>query len=382
MVETAVIVVLLVALSISLLFLFLKKDVGLTRLTEGVLAKEKQLHAAIEGLSDGVVVMDKVFKVVVANPAVFSILQLNHPLDTSDFNIFYIVNNFDKSYRLDEAVADVFERGHSRTLHEVKYNSKLLSITVFPVRIKGVILGAGLVFHDRSEEQELQKLRDDFTAMIVHELRSPLALISGTSNLLMRRSGELSHEQVTEMLGSVKSSTDDLLGMVDEILDAAKAQSGKFEIQKAANDINKLIEKESKYFSGLATEHNIKFNLNLNTSIIHFPFDYLRISQVLSNLLSNAFKFTQEGYICVKSDLQNGDAIVSVEDTGVGVQDKDKGRIFEKFVQARFQGVRAEKGTGLGLVIAKGIVEAHGGRIWVEDNHPRGTRFVFTLPIS
>ncbi|KKU30667.1 MAG: Multi-sensor signal transduction histidine kinase [candidate division WWE3 bacterium GW2011_GWA1_46_21] len=227
-----------------------------------------------------------------------------------------------------------------------------------------------------------KKPSSDFIAMVVHELRSPLTVISGTADLLIKKSDVIDKNQTDVLLLQIKSSSDSLLKIVNDLLDAAKIDAGKFEISRSTNDINKLLQEESRYYTELARAKSITLKLDLNTNIQPFVFDYARITQVMNNLLSNAIKFTGSGAVIIRSDVQGTDVVVSVSDSGVGISDGDKSMIFDKFVQAASVATNNEKGTGLGLVISKGIISAHGGKIWVEDNTPCGSKFVFKLPLK
>ena len=228
---------------------------------------------------------------------------------------------------------------------------------------------------------ELRKLRQDFTAMMVHELRSPLTVIKGTSDLLIKEYKNLNSEQVNTFIVQIKDSAIALLGIVNELLDASKIEAGKVELFKKQGDINKIINDEFNYYYNLARDKGINFSFDLDLSIQKFYFDEQKIKQVLNNLLSNAIKFTDPGGTLVIVSKNYGSYIgISVNDSGKGVPDEVKELLFQKFVQARESDKSNEQGTGLGLVICKGIVEAHGGRIWIEDNVPKGAKFIFTLP--
>lgn len=230
------------------------------------------------------------------------------------------------------------------------------------------------------KSNEDNPMKDDFLPMLVHELRSPLSVIQGAADLLIKTTDELSAEQIQTLLGQIKSSSSTLLGMVGGILDVSKMESGKFEISKTFGDINAVLRDECSYFEPLAKIKNLTLNCVEGEDLSNFNFDPDRIKQVLNNLISNAIKFNSpDGEITISSKKVDGMCRIEVRDSGVGIPDKEKPFLFHKFFQASNQkGV--QKGTGLGLVISKGIVEAHGGKIWVDNNKPKGSTFVFTLP--
>lgn len=230
--------------------------------------------------------------------------------------------------------------------------------------------------------EDVQRQRDDFLAMLVHELRSPLAVIKGASDLMLKDAYRLSKEQIETLLEQIKNSSTGLLKIVNDILDISKLESGKFEITKEENDLNAVLQDECDYYKSLANEKQIEILTKLDTTVGRFKFDADRIRQVMNNLLSNALKFTPNGgKVLVKSNKQNNRVFISICDDGPGITDEMKHRIFHKFVQGGDNHTK-EKGTGLGLVISKGIIEAHGGTIWVEDNSPKGACFNFHIPIE
>ena len=229
------------------------------------------------------------------------------------------------------------------------------------------------------------EIRDekDFIPMLVHELRAPLSVIQGASDLILKEASKLDQKQISDLLSQIRTSSTGLLKMVNDILDVTKLEAGKFEIDKKFADINQVLQEECSYFKSSSDLKNISLECNCGENVQSFSFDAFRIKQVLNNLLSNALKFTPEGgLVKVCSHQVDGKIRVEVTDTGTGISDEDKEFLFHKFAQAHnHEGVK-EKGTGLGLVISKGIVEAHGGKIWIEDNKPKGSNFIFELPLS
>jgi len=223
----------------------------------------------------------------------------------------------------------------------------------------------------------------DYISMLVHELRSPLSVIKGASDLIIKEAPTLTKEQIEMLLAQIRNSSGNLLNLVNDILDVSKMNAGRFEIKKISNNLPSLIKETASYIEPLLRVKSINLNIEVNGDIPTFNFDAERIRQVLNNLLSNAIKFTpKDGDITVVAKRRGDIAEVQVKDTGGGIPDDEKPKIFHKFVQVHNNTMMKEKGTGLGLVISKGIVEAHGGKIWVEDNKPKGALFVFTLPVE
>ena len=234
------------------------------------------------------------------------------------------------------------------------------------------------------EAQANQQAKEsDFLPMLVHELRAPLSVIQGAADLLIKSTDALNAEQIHTLLNQIKSSSSSLLKMVGDILDVSKMEAGKFQINKTYGMDEDILKEECGYFESLAKIKDITLSCPNAEGIQNFSFDPERIKQVISNLLSNAIKFSpKNGKVLSVVKKDDGFVRVEVSDNGIGIPDKDKPLLFHKFFQASNQDGIKEKGTGLGLVIAKGIVEAHGGKIWVENNKPQGAKFIFILPLK
>lgn len=235
----------------------------------------------------------------------------------------------------------------------------------------------------RKKDAQIQKEQDDYIAMLVHDIRAPLSVIKGAVDIILHEAKNLTQEDISKLLNQVKDTADDLLGLVSDILDVSKIESGKFEIRKVPADLNLLLQSVSDKFLSVSNQSNIKIKTNLDASLPKVPFDADKIERVLNNLLSNSLKFTPDGgEITVGSKLDGILVRISIADTGIGVTDAMKVKLFHKFVQAGKTSKSEGKGTGLGLTISREIVELHKGKIWIEDNKPIGSIFVFTLPLS
>jgi len=351
---------------------------AITNLGDLIGHEKGKLQVMVDSMYDGVIMIDKNFRVLIVNPASYKLMGMEQDLN---LNIFDVFDYFSGTFSLEEKLAKVFATGKIESVSELKIGDKYYEIVVIPVKANEEIIGGGILIHDQSEEMELRKLRQDFTAMMVHELRSPLTVIKGTSDLLIKEYKNLSSDQVNTFIVQIKDSAIALLGIVNELLDESKIKAGKIELFKKQGDINQLINDEFNYYYNLARDKGINFSFDLDLSIRKIYFDEQKIKQVLNNLLSNAIKFTEPGgEIVIVSKNYSSYIGISVNDSGKGVPDDVKELLFQKFVQARESDKSNEQGTGLGLVICKGIVEAHGGRIWIEDNVPKGAKFIFTIP--
>jgi len=233
--------------------------------------------------------------------------------------------------------------------------------------------------------KELDQMKDDFVSSVSHELRSPLTSIKGYVDFILRGKAGSLNEKLVEYLTIVKNNTSRLGMFINDILDLAKIEAKRFDLGKEALEIRPLVEEMVTFFKPQAEESKIQLEATVPTSISLVSADPDKLRQVFTNLLSNAFKFTPErGKVIIEAkNSDSGDFVeISVKDTGIGIAKEDLQRIFDKFQQVKPSGgkVKKVKGTGLGLAIVKGIIEAHGGRIWVESEVDKGSNFIFTLP--
>lgn len=211
---------------------------------------------------------------------------------------------------------------------------------------------------------------------MVHELRSPLSNIRSLSDQIVKDQGYASNNAAL-----IKQETENMLALVNDLLDVAKLEAGKFMLVKQTIDVVQLTQEVVESFSASALAKSLRLSCSVKGTIPPIQADSLRLRQILHNLLSNALKYTTSGSVAVEL-LPLGKMIrLSVVDTGEGMDATELNQLFDKFTQAS-HGKRRRDSTGLGLVIVKGIVEAHGGGIGVESELGKGTRVYVTLPIS
>lgn len=263
-------------------------------------------------------------------------------------------------------------------------NLFLLISAILNVLLLIVVIFQKLSFKKyKKNQKEQEKLRDSFTAMIIHELRSPLAVIQGSADLLIAEVQNLTKEQIFNTLSQIKNSAHNLLGVVNDLLDLAKLESGKVELLLKKSNINALLKDEYNYYFGAAQDRGVQLILDVDDTLTDLTFDYDKIKQVLNNFISNAMKFTDPGEsIFIFSKKKDNCAEIIVADTGKGVPEDKQAQLFNKFATVQNSDHKKDKGTGLGLAIAKGIVEAHKGSVRFEKNLPKGSKFIFTLPIQ
>jgi signal transduction histidine kinase len=236
---------------------------------------------------------------------------------------------------------------------------------------------------DKGRELEVaSRHKDEFLASMSHELRTPLNAIIGFSEVMLERLfGEVNAKQ-EEYLGDILSSGRHLLSLINDILDLAKIEAGRMELEPAAFHLPQAIDNALVLVRERAQRRGITLEQSVDPRLGEITGDERKIKQVLLNLLSNAVKFTPEGgRIGVRAALIDGAAEISVADTGVGIAPEDHEAVFEEFRQVGTDYARKHEGTGLGLALARKFVELHGGKIWVQSQVGQGATFTFTIPV-
>ena len=231
----------------------------------------------------------------------------------------------------------------------------------------------------RAELEVVSGHKSAFLANMSHELRTPLNAIIGFSDLLdSGMAGDLTDKQ-REYIDDIRSSGHHLLALINDVLDIAKVEAGKYELDISRFPLSEPLLEGARIVRDRALEAGIDLDVSIDPNLGYVEADERKVRQIVLNLLSNAVKFTPRGgRVNVAAVAANGRYEVSVRDTGVGIAPDDQERIFDEFTRA--DGT-TEEGTGLGLALARRFVELHGGRIWVESAIGRGSTFRFTLPV-
>lgn len=230
---------------------------------------------------------------------------------------------------------------------------------------------------------EASNAKSEFLAHMSHELRTPLNVIIGFSELLADEvPGKVNREQ-KQCLSDIMNSGHNLLGLINDILDLSRIESGKIELKLRNVSLSAIIESLKTELMPILAQKKHDLVIEVATELPFVHADKAMVKQLLTNLLSNSIKFTPDGgRLCVEAVPENNHCRVSVIDNGMGIRKKDRIKIFDSFYQVKSSSAGNTGGTGLGLAIARQIVEMHGGRIWVESNPGAGSRFSFTLPLA
>jgi CheY-like chemotaxis protein len=236
----------------------------------------------------------------------------------------------------------------------------------------------------KADAEASDRLKTAFLANMSHEIRTPMNAIVGFSNLLS--DSKLPEAKKEEYLDHIIQSSNMLLNLIDDIIDISKIEAGQITINRQEFRINKVVQDVFKTFSNVSKKRNLDFRLNIppSSDSISLNTDPVRLRQILSNLIGNAVKFTERGYIEIGYDVRDngmGSNIrFFVKDSGIGIPKDKQSLIFERFRQLDDTRTRRFGGTGLGLSISKKLVDLLGGNIWVESQPGEGSEFYFTIP--
>ena len=242
--------------------------------------------------------------------------------------------------------------------------------------------GAVIVLHDISELRRLERVRQDFVANVSHEFKTPLTAIQGFAETLL--TGALEDEKNNRrFLEIIRDHAVRLGRLTDDLLKLARIEAGKLELEFHRVDIADIIESCATTTLMRASRRNLSLDVSFPPALPAVRGDSSLLREVLQNLLDNAVQYTQPGgKITLSANAGDSEAIVTVADTGIGIPQAEKERIFERFYRVDAARSREVGGTGLGLSIAKHIVEAHGGRIWVDSSVGQGSQFHFSIPLA
>ena len=263
---------------------------------------------------------------------------------------------------------------------------RYFGVTAAPVpALAGAVSGAHgavLVLHDQTELRRLERIRQDFVANVSHEFKTPLTAIQGFAETLLGGALE-DQENNRRFLEIIRDHAIRLSRLTEDLLKLARVEAGKLEIEFQPVQLKDLIEACAASITLRSNSRQASITIDYPDNLPSVQADPAMLREVLQNLVDNALKYTPaNGEVGMRAVAENGNVVVTVSDTGIGIPMVDQERIFERFYRVDAARTREVGGTGLGLSIAKHIVEAHGGRIWVESMVGRGSKFHFSVPIS
>ena len=347
-------------------------------LTIRTLTEERNLSSAILGsMVEGVAGVNAAERVLFANPSFASILGSDVPPQPGAALVEVV-----RQTELIEAVRKVLA-GEPRVESEIvtgTLRQHFFAATVAAVRATQTN-GAVIVLHDITDLRKLERVRRDFVANVSHEFRTPLTAIQGFAETLL--AGAMDDPQNRErFLEIILEHARRLARLTEDLLMLSKMDADRLELEIRRLPVEQLVESCIETAQPRATEKDLRLSVNLAKPLPDVAGDRRRLTEVLQNLLDNAMQYTPSGgQIMVSAEAKESEVVVVVSDTGIGIPEADQSRIFERFYRVDVARSREVGGTGLGLSISKHLVEAHGGRLWVESEVGNGSQFHFSLPI-
>ncbi len=272
---------------------------------------------------------------------------------------------------VDPVEAEFHERTYSIQRLEVAFETPTVALT----------------FDDVTRQREMEQAKSDFTSMIVHDLRGPLSGIQGTLDFVLSSDDARIDPMHEELLLEASRESERMMGLINELLDFSKIESGNFEVEDDPVYLAGILRRSVKSLQTVANRDNVHLLTGHGSDLPTIHGSAEKLTQAIINLVSNSVKFTpKEGLIVVGGKVERGDEgedhiVVTVTDSGVGMTPEDLAQIFQKYKQSKSKSIRGGSGTGLGLYIVKQIIEAHGGSVTVSSVHGVGTSMVLTLPV-
>jgi two-component system, OmpR family, phosphate regulon sensor histidine kinase PhoR len=329
--------------------------------------QKEELSGIIFTIQEGLLVLDKDNKLLLSNNS-FNRIIGNVSIEETTYL------NFLRTPAFNELIKNVRETKSNFT-KEIEINDKVFLSSATFVSSKEEII---VIFHDITQIKALEKIKKDFVVNVSHELRTPLTVIKGFAETL----DEEKDKKNKPYLEIIRNHTDRLINIVNDLLGLSELEEKGFNLKLENLDLKTLVENTLKIFEGKLKNKEINVELDVQEPFPHIKADSFKLEQMLINLIDNAVKYTDKGKIKISLKAMDKMIKIEIEDTGIGIPEKDLSRIFERFYVVDKSRSRKSGGTGLGLSIVKHIILAHNGKIDIESKVGSGTKFSIVLPLS
>jgi len=346
--------------------------------------EKKRLKTIINCLANGVMLTNRNLEVILHNPALMRLLEISERIE-NPFPVTKIITDDSLIETLKKILSEGFPENEV-IFQEIRVGKRVLRAISAPAlgpsrNVFWSVAGTVTVFEDITVFKQLDQMKTDFVNMVAHELRSPLVAIKQQNNVLLEGLCGPLEEKQHEFVSRGSNKIDALLELINDLLDVAKIEAGKFAQRRVPTDIGKIIEETVALMESRAKEKGIALSFSLK-DLKPVQADPKNIEEIFNNLISNAVNYSPEGGNVTVTAKGLGEYMeIKVEDTGVGISPEELPKIFDKFYRVKHPKTRQVTGTGLGLAIVKGIVDAHQGTIDVKSVVDKGTTFRILLPM-
>ena len=355
-------------------------------LYQQVIVEKQRTDALLDSVADGILILSNDLQIERCNRS-FAMMLAREPQDILGHAHLEVINWVSKpeGLTLEQAVAGGWPLTHNAHLYiegDLKVSSERpplpVGITYAPLHSsEGNLLNIIASVRDITRFRQAEELKSTFISIVSHELKTPVALIKGYTGTLRRKDAHWDAEIIEDSLKVIEEEADRLTELIENLLDASRLQADGLALKRSDVLLSELARRMADRFQTQTSKHTI---------VVDFPADFpvvladeARIQQVFSNLLSNAIKYSAGGEIVIKGETRQELVIICVRDEGPGIDTTDIPFIFDRFYRSP-DAARNTKGAGLGLYLTRAILEAHGGRIWVDISVERGSKICFSLP--
>ncbi len=330
--------------------------------------RKEEFKTMTENMAEGIIVINQKKDVLTYNESAAKLFGAH---DISENNSVF---QFDHSLKFMEAIDNVVLGQKSE--YKLEKDAKVYSLLINPILVNGKPSGATILIIDITAKELQDKLRREFSANVSHELKTPLTSISGFAEIM--KNGLVDPEDVKDIAGNIYDEAKRLIVLIDDIIRLSRLDNSDVDVKKESVDLKALAIEVITHLKNAAKQKHIAVSCEGYATVNGVP--YL-LEEVIQNLIDNAIKYGKDdGYVKVSLCEKDNEAIIKVEDNGIGIAASDLDRIFERFYRSDKSHSKAIGGTGLGLSIVKHAVEYHNGKIEVESKLNEGSTFVIRLP--
>jgi len=348
-------------------------NTNIKKIHNQLMQKEKYTRTVLDNIKDGIIAINDDFVIEDFNPAIETIF--NYSISEIigkklDLLLNYECEGLEKKVcLLKKVISGIKKNGQEFPIEidvsEIYFENKKLTL---------------LVIRDITERKKIDKMKNEFISTVSHELRTPLTSIKGSLGLIANGVFGALPEKVNDLIDIANNNCTRLANLINDILDLEKIKAGKYEFICEELEINALIEQSVILNQSYAQQYGMTIKVAKSVDEVYIKADKNRILQVISNLISNAVKFSKQGeYVEIVSEPTSDKIKISFVDKGIGIPEDSKDKIFQSFSQVDSSDTRAKGGTGLGLSISKLIIEKMGGQIDFESTDGEGSTFFFIL---